>query len=148
MNKKQKTYSLLIVVLVVWGLIGYNIYRYLYPIQERQSVATPKRNTTLIEPVAKDTLIISNYRDPFLGKVFVTNFNGKKAASTSIKFPSIIYHGLVEGSRVKSYIISIENQQELLKLGQMFLDVKLISANAKVITISFKGARKTIKLAE
>lgn len=148
MNKKQKTYALLIVVLVIWGLIGYNIYRYLNPIEERQPVATPKRNTTSIEPVPKDTLIIPNYRDPFLGKVFLSKRNNRNPVTNSLKFPSIMYHGLVEGSRVKSYIISIENQQELLKLGQTFLDVKLISANAKAITISFKGARKTIKLAD
>ena len=146
MNKKQKTYLLLTFVIIVWSLIGYNIYSYLNPTVEKQEIGNQEVHTILTEPLQKDTLVISSYRDPFLGRIITNKRKIKKQEPVVVNFPTVIYHGLVKGNNTKSYIISVQNQQEIVKVGKAFLNVKLISANAKEITVMYKGVRKIIKL--
>ena len=146
MNKKQKTYTLLILVIGIWGLIGYNIYTYLNPKIEKHIPVSQKINANKFTPVKKDTLVITNYRDPFLGKIITHHKKTKNDAQITKSFPSIIYHGLVKGNSIKSYIISVQNRQEMVEIGQTFLNVKLISANDREITILHKNSRKTIKI--
>jgi len=146
MNKRNKTITLSVLVIGIWGLIGYNIYSYLNPEIEKITVTQFKNEKTLVPHDQKEKLVISNYRDPFLGKIIVDKKKSNTATNTLINFPLISYHGSITGNRKKSYIISVQNQQELLKIGQSFLDVKLISATKNQIIIIYKSARKTIKL--
>jgi len=146
MNKKKKTSILLVLVIGIWGLIGYNIYRYLNPEEPVFENQSQKMPTIKDGSILKDSLTISSYRDPFLGKIKTKRKSPNSQSTTIVNFPVVIYHGLVNGGKVKSYIISVQNQQEIVKIGQTFLAVKLISANTKQITVSHKGARKIIKL--
>lgn len=146
MSKQQKTYLLLVLVISIWGLIGYNIYSYKNPVVE---ITTPVTNKSFVEkkriPEIK-ALNLSNYRDPFLGKIVKNKKNRNlKQPKTQINFPTIIYHGLVNANNVKSYIISINNQQEIFKVRKSFNRVKLISGNSKEILVEFQGIRKSIK---
>jgi len=146
MNKKQKTSLLLLLVIGIWGLIGHTIYRYLNPdelVYENQI-----QNPPIVKEGSKltDSLIISNYRDPFLGKIKTKKKKHRSQGAILINFPLVTYHGLVHGGNEKYYIISVQNEQEIMKIGQFFLNVKLISANAKQIAVSHKGTRKIIKL--
>lgn len=148
MTKQQKTYILLVLVIGIWGLIGYNVYKNLNPEEPKSITNFTKTKTFNLDTKLKDTIVISNYRDPFLGNII----NSKKNLKTSTKpqqpvnFPLIIYNGIINGNRNTSYIISVQNQQEVVKIGQTFMDVKLLSANSKEITIEYKKARKTIQL--
>ena len=146
MNKKRKTYLLLVLVIGVWGLIGYNIFSYLNPEAPHFEPQIQQQFTVHKETKQKDTLVISNYRDPFLGKIKTNRKNLKTQNTPIINYPTVVYHGIVKGAKVKSYIISVHNQQELVKIGHTFLGVKLISANTKQIIITYKKVKKTIKL--
>lgn len=146
MNKKQKTAFLLVLVIGIWGLIGYNIYRYLNPEEPVFEKQIQKNHIIEEGSKLKDSLTISSYRDPFLGIIKTKRKSSNSQSSTIINFPIVIYHGLVNGNNMKSYIISVQNQQEIVKIGETFLNVKLISANAKQIAVAHKGTRKIIKL--
>lgn len=146
MNKKQKTAFLLVLVIGIWGLIGYNIYRYLNPEEPVFEKQIQKNHIIKEGSKLKDSLTISSYRDPFLGIIKTKRKSSNSQSSTIINFPIVIYHGLVNGNNMKSYIISVQNQQEIVKIGETFLNVKLISANAKQIAVAHKGTRKIIKL--
>lgn len=146
MNKKVKTYVLLGLVGCIWGLIGYNIYSYTNPSIELTEPIIHKSSLKGKKNESTKALEISNYRDPFLGRI-VNNKKKKKAIQpkATIIFPATIYHGLVDGNNVKSYIISVNNLQEVYKIGDSFNNVKLISANSKEIVVEFQGVRKQIK---
>ena len=146
MNKKKKTYLLLIAVIGVWSLIGYNIFSYSNP-KEVLSKKTIQQEFTFDAATKEmDTLVISNYRDPFLGSIKKNKKKIKAQNPTAISFPTVMYHGLVNGNKEKSCVISVRNQQEIVKVGHTFLDVKLISASAKEITVVYKRVQKTIKI--
>lgn len=154
MKKQQKTYLLFLLVIIVWSMIGYRMYKSLYVTKEtfasenfRDSIFIPEKIKER-EPYSIEV----NYRDPFLGKLSVLKKKKKTTKKVikkeSVVFPSILYHGVVEGGGVKSYVISINNRQKMLKLRETIESVKLLRAREDKIFISFKGIRKTIELSK
>lgn len=147
MSKPQKTYILLIAVIGIWGIIIYQIFKEkntepILPTSNIQKKFIPQK----IQQKKGDTLDV-NYRDPFLGKTPRKKAKKKKIVTQQpLRFPSIIYNGNITGNGNTSYIISVQNQQEIVKVGQTFRDVTLVSANSNQIIIAYKKERKTIKL--
>ncbi len=149
MNKQQKTYGLLIAVLVIWGLIGYQIYIRLNP-------STPELEAFTVQNTFKKQQVVetsfyevkAEYRDPFLGGFPKKKVRKKRIVKPKeiVRFPRIIYNGVIQGNTSKSYILTINNSQELVKLGQEIQGVKLVMANTKEAIVKFKGVKKTILL--
>jgi len=142
MNKKQKTYFLLGAVILVWGAVGVQMYRYYEPSPsvsfKKIQKFRPKATTQKI-----DYTITPNYRDPFLGKLYVKPKPKvqRKQAKPEVIFPSITYHGIINGEK-KAYIISIDGNQEIFKLNDVFKGVELVKGSEKEITLKFQGKRK------
>lgn len=149
MKKQQKTYLLLTAVIVIWGLIGYQIYNRLNP-------STPELETLAIENKFQRQEISEQsfyklkemYRDPFLGKFpkkksTIRKINQQKTKST-IPFPSVVYNGVIEGNNSKSYILTVKGKQQIIKKGEMFQGVKLIKATKEEATVKFQNETKTI----
>tara|TARA_B100001063_G_C16771378_1_gene561844 strand:- start:789 stop:1253 length:465 start_codon:yes stop_codon:yes gene_type:complete len=154
LKSKGKTYLLLVAVLGIWGTIAYKIVNGLNPDEPQVSeknfdiVFNPKQ-----QKAVAPFLISDIERDPFLGTL-----TSKKTASkatkrvsvvkTDIAMPSITYGGLIQrqDSNSKVFVVNINNQQHLLKLGQTINDVKLISGNKSSITIRFNGKNHIVKL--
>jgi len=146
MTKKQKTYLLLTLVIIIWGFIGIYIYKYLNPDIPLVN-ATSKVKFTPKKVISKQTTFtISKYRDPFLGKIVATTQKTGISKDQKVDFPQVIYHGSIKGNRKNAYIISINNQQEILKVGQSFQQVKLLQANSKRIIVRCKSITKSISL--
>ena len=150
MTKQQKTYFLLIVVLLIWGVIGYQTFSKLNTDQENTAtVEMPKKYIPKKIKKDKPYTIKADYRDPFLGKT--KNRKKNKSVNKSlnkkpaIPFPEVIYNGIVAGS-TKAYTITINGKQELLKIGETFQDIKLVKANSEKITVRNNGITKTIQL--
>lgn len=155
MNKKGKTYLLLVVVLGIWGTIGYQVYSKLNP-DEMPVVATnssvsfsPKQEMT------KDTFSIStSHRDPFLGTAYQAKQNSTqtsavKKSKDTIVFPPLSYKGVIskQQSSQNIFIIEISGTQQLFKVGKQVDDITLIKGDKKSVLVSFKGKRKTIPVA-
>ena len=148
MKKQQKTYGLLIAVVLIWGIIGYQIYSRLNPpILELNTVQINNsftREKALEIPFYE---LKPEYRDPFLGK-----FKEKKKVvktkkiipKIEIPFPTVLYNGIIETSSSKSYILTINGKQQILKLGEVSQEIKLISADFEKAVIGFGKQRKTI----
>jgi hypothetical protein len=149
MNKQQKTYGLLIAVLVIWGVIGYRIYIRLNP-------STPELEVFTVQSTFKKQRTVetsfyevnAEYRDPFLGKFPKKKVTTKKTVKPkqTIPFPNVIYNGVIQGNTSKTYILTINGKQELVKLGQELESVKLLSANKRQAVVKFQGVKKTIVL--
>ena len=150
MKNKTKTYTLLILVLSIWGIIGYKIIATVNSAlpeiasQNFEHTFNPKTNTEV------DTFSIqSSERDPFLGTLYIKkkSIPQKIKPKTPLVWLPIIYHGNIskQNAKAKVYIISIDNQQHLMKTGQTINEIKLVRGNNSNIIVSYKGVRKTIE---
>lgn len=150
MKKQQKTIWLLSAVIIIWGLIGYTFYKRRYPtVPETKIHVVSKSTFKKINESKRFYNVNGTYRDPFLGKypqkkkVIKRKIKPKKI---EVRFPNIIYNGMIEGNKTTSYILTINGQQEILKLGEIFQEVTLKKANSTEAIVLFQGVKKTILL--
>ncbi len=150
MKNKRNTYILLGTVLIIWGLIGYQIISSLNPkevISSKQELDVSFHPKPIKE---QDTFSISkNSRDPFLGTIErpkVRKSKPIKKQPVEIEIP-ISYSGLVvdENTKEKIFFIHINNNQHLMNINDVVEEVKLLSGNENEIIVSYKNKRKTIK---
>ena len=105
----------------------------------------PKTNTEV------DTFSIQIVnRDPFLGTLLVKKKpkkKFKKPTQPKVVWVPVLYHGSIskQNTKTKVFIVSINGQQNLMKIGQTIHEVKLIKGNNHSVTVTYKRARKTIQ---
>lgn len=149
MNKNQKTYLLLFVVVLVWGAIGYQLYSHYNP--NTIEVPEEKIMTYTTQKVEKvDAYEIQpDYRDPFLGKIYRKLPLKKKVVTPKpvVVFPAIVYKGIIEGDK-KTYIIAINGSQEIFSVNQTIKEVTLLKADGKSILLKYQNERKKYALTE
>jgi len=149
MKKNQKTYLLLIAVVAVWGAIGYQFYTRYNPettivIENKRSLFNPQQTQEVtsytIEP---------DYRDPFTGKLYQKKVLPKRKVTPkpAVVFPAIEFKGIIEGNQ-KTYIIAINNQQEIFQLQQTKQEVTLVKATGKEVTLKYQNETKKYTLKE
>jgi len=148
LKNKTKTYILLTLVLGIWGIIGYKILSATNP--SSPEIVQQDIDTSFNPKVKTETdtfsIQITN-RDPFLGTLLVKKKPKiNKSKREEIIWKPIVYHGNVsnQNGKTKVFIISIDNKQYLMKLGQIIDQVKLVRGNNKSVLLSYKGVRKTI----
>lgn len=149
MTNKTKTYVLLVVVLAIWGIVGYKIASTLNPdppkiVKKEFDISfNPKTN------MVSDTFSIKTVeRDPFLGTLLVKKEPLLKRQTTlKAEWVSISYHGIItqQQSKNKVFVVSIEKEQSLIKIGQSIKGVKLVRGNNREIVVAYKNSTKTIK---
>ncbi len=154
MKNKKNLYFLLPAVLVVWGLVGYRIFKAL---QLTPVVQQEQRSTMNFAPqplaASEEFSLQTDYRDPFLGNTKVIK-KPKKAVPRKVKqpskpFPAVTYKGLVSGSGAHQvFIISHNNRQYLLKKGQTQAGFKVVRGNSKTVTLRYEGQQNTIAIAQ
>jgi len=154
LEKKKKTYLLLVAVLGLWGTIAYQVLSALSP--KEPSVASENISVDFSPKKTKiDTFSITQVkRDPFLGKLSksphkATRSKGKtitKKNDADNPWPQIQYQGMVkkQGATSEIFIITINQQQYLLKRNQELENVKLLRGNAKEIVVRFNKEIKTV----
>ncbi|WP_411031573.1 hypothetical protein [Spongiimicrobium sp. 3-5] len=154
MNKNTKTYLLLTLVLLIWGLIGYKVFSgNSSNSEDGGSYEKPMVRTLTVKE--KDTFsILADYRDPFLGtfpkkqvKKVKRTLKSKKPPMPEIK---VQFTGLVtdkDGKR-NIFFVTIDGQQHLMGPKDEINKVKLVSGNANSISIRINGKTRTIPLTE
>ncbi|ARV08209.1 hypothetical protein BTO05_00600 [Winogradskyella sp. PC-19] len=151
MKNKKKTYGLLVLVIAVWGYIGYYVMTSLDP-------SLPDYTESKI--AFKDDFVFNNSfekfsiqrvnRDPFLGTVEtpISQKTNTPKIKKQMSWKPISYLGMIanDTNKDKVFILSIANQQVLLKQGHTHDSVKVIRGNAKNITLRYKDNTKSFKL--
>ncbi|MCK0160129.1 hypothetical protein [Allomuricauda sp. F6463D] len=150
MSNNIKTYLLLGVVLLVWGIIGFKLIKALSKEPELPMVQQPI--SALPKSIKKrDTFeLMANYRDPFLGTLPATK---KKAVKRAVKKEpvskrNIIYSGLVAqtGSGNTMFFVTIEGQQYIMSKSEEINGVRLLNGNGQSIKVRYDGRTETIVL--
>ncbi|UJH68666.1 hypothetical protein [Allomuricauda sp. SCSIO 65647] len=153
MKKNKKTYLLLALVLVIWGVLGFKIVGAINTTEE--PIDKVDLTETYVAPTLKkrDTFAITaNYRDPFLGtmpkseKIEKTKKKVVKKAETPQK--NIQYAGSVaeNGSNKRLFFVSIDGQQHIMAQNETVADVKLIKGNQESIKVRYGTRTETILL--
>ena len=151
LKNKKKTYGLLVLVIAVWGYIGYYVITSLDP--SLPDYTEPKiafKDDFVLNDSFEKFSIQRVNRDPFLGTVEVPKTQKIKRPIIKKQTPwkPINYLGMIanDTNKDKVFILSIANQQVLLKQGHAHDSVKVIRGNAKNITLRYKGKTKRFKL--
>lgn len=144
---------LLVIVVAVWGTIGFKAWDGLNGNDSEQIVQNSTKPFIPKKVVIADTFSVQNItRDPFLGTI--EKQKGSKPermiVPPKIKWIPIVYNGIlknnVTGEHV--YVLQINNKEHLLKRGNKIEGITLIKGNSKSIVVKYKGEQKTIKLYE
>jgi len=152
LKNKTKTSVLGLLVLGIWGTIGYKIISGINPTQPSSDNSLVTPDFALEYTKEKDSFKIINLdRDPFLGTILVSKKTNKTVLGSKkkeVNFPEVVYKGILEtnGSNNRIFILSINNKEYLLKKGQIADSVKLNYGNTKSVRVSYKNTSKTIKL--
>lgn len=145
----MNTYILITAVLCIWGIIGYKILTAVSPTPKQVALENfnmpfnPKANTKT------DSFSVQLLeRDPFLGTISVKKplVLNKVKPKVPIAWLPVIYHGNIsnQDDKIKVFIISIDNEQYLMRLGEEIKGVKLIKGSSSSIIMQYKRDRKTI----
>ena len=153
MKNKKNLYLLLPAVLLIWGLVGYQIFSTIHPAKtSTPTTITLKKPQAPTQKTANFT-INTNYRDPFLGKIppqKKTKTHTKKTIQNTptTPFPKIIYKGLVsrKSGNHQIFLITIDGQHYFFKKRATHAKVKLIRGNNKKITLQFQGKQQTVAI--
>jgi hypothetical protein len=148
MKSNKKTYLLLTLVLIIWGLLAFRIVKTLNPTEEKKE---PIEITTSDIPeitIKRDTFSISgDYRDPFLGTLPKKTRKSKISKPKKIEVPkrNITYQGSValNDSGDRMFFVSVDGQQHVFEKRKEIDGVMLISGDKKSIKIKYKGHRET-----
>jgi hypothetical protein len=151
MKSNKKTYILLTLVLIIWGLLAFRIVKTLNPTEENSD---PIQITELDIPkvkIKRDTFSIDgNYRDPFLGTSPTPIKKRKVTKSKKIEAPkrNITYQGSValNDSGDRMFFVSIDGQQHVFEKRKKIDGVTLISGDKKSIKVKYKGHQETLTL--
>ena len=151
MKNKNKTYLLLAIVLIVWGILGIKIVGAINPEPNEglTTVITEKFVPKAIKE--RDTFsIVANYRDPFLGTLPKGTLKKKRVVPKKEKLPEkiIMYSGSIMDAKTKKriFFVSIDGQQHMLSKNDIMDEVRLVSGNTNWIKVKYQGKTKTISL--
>jgi hypothetical protein len=162
MKNKKSIYFLLPIVLLIWGAVMYQFFSF----STHEELQTTSSDEIVFKPLnlkKRDTTPINvNYRDPFLGKMYVKRSNElvarnktKNLKKTSkivepIVWPEIVYKGIVSDTKEKNkvFMLIINGQTFLMRKGQTENEVFLKEGDRESVYVKYKGNLNLILLQE
>lgn len=146
MKNKRKTYILLIIVLTIWGLLIYKFFS--FTSEDPSGVSTETELPLKALAVRKrDTFQIDvNYRDPFLGKMYMpekasASVKRKVKKKEPVEWPAVIYKGIVSDTKDKKkvFMVIIGGRTYMMKEKETEGEITLKRGNRESIEVKYKG---------
>lgn len=157
MNKKLSLILTLLLVLTVWGIIGYKIVSAFSSndnkIASRNVVSIKKQPFAKLEK-PNFTINIPK-RDPFLGKTYGLAVKKKKERKKVapkkkiVPWPHIVYKGNVsdKNSTTSIYLVEVDGVSYFLKQGDVFKEhIKLVKAYNDKVVLSLNKETKVVEI--
>lgn len=147
MKNKKSVYVLLPLVLFIWGAVMYQFFSF-STTEEEVAVPTNEISLKPIQPIKRDSFAINtNYRDPFLGKVYTAKKDSVPKKKKAVKvveplvWPNIQYRGIVSDTKEKSkiFMLVINKKTYLMRKGQTENDVYLKDGDRESVYVKYKG---------
>lgn len=148
MKTKKKTYVLLVLVVAVWGTIGYKIVSALNPEIPEVQPQSFAENTNFRIDTKMDTFSVNIVnRDPFLGTLLIKETKSPiRKKRKPIDWKPVTYQGIIKQDKEQIFIVSISGNQYLLKKGQTKDSITLAYGSDKSVTMRYKKQLKSFSL--
>lgn len=162
MKSKPLTYTLIIAVAAVWGIIFYRIFLAANLDEDQEVLSKPVKKEVLEDYTFRDTFKLAlNYRDPFLGKPMKEEFRQGKDSTRSlpkhsaikpqapeVNWAAIKYSGFIvnPGNKKIVSIISVNNHELTIGEGETTDGLKLLKNLKDSVKIIYQGKTKFISL--
>jgi hypothetical protein len=158
MKNRQLIYILIPLVLIVWGLIIFKIFKQIRHSNNHASeVFSNLKNSDQVTEPDSFSLIL-HYRDPFLQGIvrplsssrsfgsLINNNSNLTSIKPQVNFPASKYSGLVINYKNKNKlgVIKIDNKDFLVKEGELIAGEKIIRLYNDSVIVRFRNIKKTI----
>ncbi|PTX64087.1 hypothetical protein C8N46_101697 [Kordia periserrulae] len=157
MSKKNINIVLILLVLFIWGSIGYTYFVKKETTQNIMPVT--KKNVLTKYTMRKDTFELTNIKNPFKKVLVTPRIVTKKTTEKTVQsqrkvtakaiWPSITYHGYVlsKGSSRKLGIINVNGKIMKKREKDIILEtIKITKIFEDSIQFQFNNSTKTIKI--
>lgn len=158
--KKSKTftYLLLTVVMALWGVVFYRIYKSFFA---EKNVAMVAENPLPLKKIREESetgfVLKANYQDPFLGRFFAARASQIGAGSAAARKPKpaapvkkeevkidwsfIGYYGLIKNqhSNKQVALVSVQGKEYMVEEGDVVNDVSFIKYYKDSVKVSYQG---------
>ena len=162
MKNKKAVYILLPLVILIWGIIFYRIFKGTSGSQYK--VQTPKVESTRGKLTSDDSFsIYANYADPFLKNIREKkklqkskkstqqnnkrNISSRRRRRTITRWPQIRYKGIVRNQEKTKHVFLVEIKKSsfLVHPGDTLKNVIIENCYEDSIVVSYEGKKKTIE---
>lgn len=151
MPKNTRTYVLIALVLIIWGVLGFRFLTFIQP-DEIDTNSITKIDNKVVSETIQDTFSIKNdYPDPFWGSLAEnrTKKSISRAISAETHLPFVVrYTGSIvnatTGSRL--FFISVDNEDYLMRKGDVIKGFRLINGTSTSVTVRYQKITKKIDL--
>lgn len=136
---------------MVWGTIGFKIWEGLQTDNSKVIVQNKIESFIPKKAIEVDTFSIKEVvRDPFLGTIKKKEKPKAVQAPKLVEWLPIVYNGVLKNNKTGQhvYVLKINNKEQLLKIGNVVENVKLLRGTSKAVVVSYKGQQKTISYQE
>lgn len=145
---KASTIILSLAAIAIWCVVGYRVYRWIFPREQSVLQTAPRERET--GTGQSDTLLL-NYRDPFFPAGMPSRPSARSGAPAPSPvaekpLPTLTYKGLIRdgGGRVKA-MISFEGRVEGYPVGAMVGGARIKGIKADYVIVEWQGKEHTIK---
>lgn len=159
MKNKKNIYILLPIVLLVWGAVLYQVFS----LVNTDEIISKEKNEYSIKSLKiqerKTITIDVNYRDPFLGKMYIPKKNSDVKTKSSkvnkiakpketLVWPVILYKGMISDTKDKKkiFILIIDGKNHFMKIGDTQEEIFLKSGDKESVYIKYKSNLNLIML--
>jgi hypothetical protein len=139
-------------VLFVWSAVLYQVFSF----TNNDEIISANDPEFIIKPLKvkqRQSFVIDvNYRDPFLGKMYLAQTISKvKTEKSTIKktpnvqetlvWPVILYKGMISDTKDKAkiFMIIIDGQNHYMKIGDTENEIYLKSGDKESVYVKYKG---------
>lgn len=154
-KNKKTTYVLLLVVLCLWVVVFYRLYKSFFS-EPALAVEGKKKNEIKAAPEADTRFVLqANYQDPFFGKNFSSRIAGSierivkrtekpkevKKEEVPMDWSFISYIGLIKNQKNQKQValVSIQGKEYMVSEGETISEVSFLKNTRDSIQISYQG---------
>lgn len=145
MKNKGTTVLLTIILLIVWGTIGYKIYSNTHP----TDAVVPAGLSVHFSPPkmeeSEDYSLSLEYDDPFISKKTEKKVEKENKPVNQVNWPDIKYKGCIYHGKSMMGIVEIKGKSFFMRKGETVENIKIVNIYKTSLDVIFNNERKSFK---
>lgn len=155
MKNKATLYLLVVIVLGIWGVIGYKLIVAFSGKGGQKNLQNElSSNQIVLSSIEKPSFSITPpERDPFLGGLYVKKTIKKKPTKRKpqiqLQWPDIVFKGLVsdKGAKKRVFLIDVNGESHFTEIGEMInTKLRLVKGDNQKVKIALEKEKKVFEL--